>query len=240
MAKSVEIKINVEGDASRTLKTLNLSDGGERSIWFLEDLTAGLASLTPLLSEGVIIRLRGNADGTTDSTVKLRPCRISQLSEPWTSAVSLEDDGEYRIEGDWTGSRRVTAASCVAPLAAEAFTDVVGGGDPRMVLSAWQMAFLAACAPIRVNPSGLRALGPIAARQWKDVDIGGFDARVERWTVGPLDFVELSVQVKEGGEISQDQRAFESAVRGLDLTIDESKDSKTQVVLEHLSAAKPS
>lgn len=238
MPKSVEIKINVVGDALRTLRKLSLSDGDERSVWFLEDLTRGLPTLTPLLSEGVILRLRGNADGTMDSTAKLRPCRMSQLAEPWASGVSLGDDGEYRIEGDWTGSRRVTAASCVAPLTTEAFTAVVGGGDPLMALSPWQLAFLSACASIRVNPSGLRALGPIAATQWKDVEIGGLDARVERWTVGPLDFVELSVQVKETAQISQDQHAFEAAVGALHLTIDKNKDSKTKVVLDHLCSAK--
>jgi hypothetical protein len=65
-----------------------------------------------LLSAGVILWLRSNAD---ESTVKLGPCRRRQLVDQWTRSHPKDRDGfEYKIERDWAGDRHVLAASAVA------------------------------------------------------------------------------------------------------------------------------
>src|SRR5262245_17998121 len=106
----VEIKINLaEDELGRAIDTLNLGDGEPMKLWFYEDLTPGVR--LPLLEAGLIIRIRtknGGRDG--DSTIKLRPCRYSQLSRGWLETESTSDL-EFRIEEDRSATRRVVAAS---------------------------------------------------------------------------------------------------------------------------------
>lgn len=236
----VEIKVDVDGGVPGALDTLGLGDGRARSIWFLEDLTPGLASPHPLLSAGLVLRLRSDDDGECDSTVKLRPCRRSQLTGRWTRPDQDEGDWEFKIEGDWAGPRRVLAASLTStvPLA-RLSASVAPGGDPGAPFDRRQREFLSEAAAIRVNAGVLVPLGPIAATRWKKVDIDGFSVSAERWQVGPLDSLELSIRV-EAGEVDpvKTQTAFEAAVRAHHLRIAASKDSKTQRVLEHLAASR--
>jgi len=235
----VEIKINVAGDVSSALDTLGLSDGRPRSIWFLEDLTPGLPSPHPLLAAGLILRLRINDDRRGDSTVKLRPCRRSQLSGRWTQADEKKDEWEYKIEGDWAGPRRVLAASLVSTVPPGDLSAVAAGADPSAAFDPLQSEFLSDAGPIRVNVGALVALGPIAATRWKKVDLDGLEVTAERWIVGPLDFLELSIRVEPGeGDPVKQQAAFEDAVVGHHLAIATDKNSKTQMVLEHLAAAR--
>lgn len=90
------------GEVDNALRTLGLDDGDRRWVWFLEDLTPGVTAL-PLLSAGVIVRLRLNprinAPDEADSAIKLRPARRSQLLPPW-HGPHQDDDGKYRIEAD--------------------------------------------------------------------------------------------------------------------------------------------
>src|SRR4051812_22044062 len=100
----VEIKVNVAGELDPLVRDLQLRDGTPRQIFFYEDLTPGLASRHPLLDAGVVLRLRSDRKGV-NSTVKLRPCRRSQLVSPWEVDAAVEDEWEYRIEADWSGHR---------------------------------------------------------------------------------------------------------------------------------------
>ena len=110
----IEIKVNIAGKVDDALTALGLEKGESREVWFLEDLTEGVRPPLPLLSAGVILRLRRRKN-KEDSTVKLRPCRRSQLISPW-DVKPAEDSDDYRVEGDWSRTRRVLAASYVADL----------------------------------------------------------------------------------------------------------------------------
>jgi hypothetical protein len=236
----VEIKVNVDGGVPGALDTLGLGDGRARSIWFLEDLTPGLSSPHPLLTAGLVLRLRSDDDGECDSTVKLRPCRRSQLTGRWTRADQDKDAWEYKIEGDWAGPRRVLAASLVSTVpSAKLSTSVADGGDPGAPFDRRQRELLSEAGPIRVNLGALVPLGPIAATRWKKIDIDGFSVSAERWQVGPLDSLELSIRVEAGeDDPAKQQAAFEAAVRAHHLRVAANKDSKTQMVLKQLAASR--
>jgi hypothetical protein len=55
--------------------------------------------------QGVVLRVREVGDGDDDATVKLRPCRRSQLAESWLGAEK-GDGWKFRVEQDWAGSRQ--------------------------------------------------------------------------------------------------------------------------------------
>jgi hypothetical protein len=238
--EAVEIKINVAGDVPRALDTLGLRDGSARSIWFLEDLTPGLPSPHPLLTAGLVLRIRRDDDGTGDSTVKLRPCRRSQLTDQWTDEHHDKGSWDYKIEGDWAGPRQVLAASLAWTVPPDTLSAAVAAdGDPSAAFNQKQLEFLTDSAPLRVNVGVLEPLGPIAATRWKKLDIDGFTVSAERWHIGSIDSLELSIRVEAGeGDPVEKQAAFEAAVRTHHLGIAANKDSKTQMVLEHLAAAR--
>jgi hypothetical protein len=82
----VEIKVTLQGDQTQsTVGALHLpSDGSRWQIYFCEDGTAGISPGTPLLDLGVVLRAREESGGgKDDTTVKLRPCRRSQLTDAW-------------------------------------------------------------------------------------------------------------------------------------------------------------
>jgi hypothetical protein len=232
MAFPVEIKVNVAGPAADALSLLALGEGSKRRIWFLEDLTPGLGTPLPLLSAGVLLRLRsGKSD---DSTVKLRPCRRTQLTPEWAHDFQRGDSFTYRVEADWTGSRRSLAASAVQDLGSGLIDSVTSeGADAGILFDGKQQEFLRECGDLRVALAGLVALGPIKVRKWNDVEIGGLNANIERWTIGNLDFLEISFRSTSGA--AEQQLRLEGAIRALGLPIDENPESKTRRVLAGLA-----
>ena len=101
--ESVEIKATLTGtDVDRAVAALPLADAKTWRIVFCEDVTGGVAPVTPLLEIGVILRVRGKSGSKGDSTVKLRPCRWSQLTADFF-ANAESDDSELKIEADWAG-----------------------------------------------------------------------------------------------------------------------------------------
>lgn len=228
----VEIKVNVAGPVPDALAALELDEGPVRRIWFLEDVTAGLEPPLPLLSAGVALRLRSGDSG--DSTVKLRPCRRTQLAEGWVDGSRDGHDFEYRVEADWTGRRRSLAASAVLEVEPGLIEAVASdGADAGILFGGKQRQFLRECADLRIAFSGLTPLGPVEAVKWKGTTVGGFRTNVERWTLGDLDFLELSIRSESGAE--QQQPRFETAVRKLGLAIDENPESKTRRILAALA-----
>jgi len=230
----IEIKVNIAGAVPEAIKLLSLDRGKAREISFVEDLTPGLSSPFPLFTAGVVLRLRREADGSGDSTVKLRPCRRSQLAAEWSEPAEVDGNWEYRIEGDWAGSRHVLAASFVKELAEN---DLQAGlKDPVDAFSPKQLAFLVACAAIRINLAPLTVLGTVTATRWTKIKVGSVDkVNAERWQVGSLDFLELSVRVdQDDAAAAQDELV--SAARKGGLSIDSSVASKTEQVLEVLVA----
>ncbi len=112
----IEIKVTIGADQVAAARDEWLPDGegDRRAIWFLEQRPAAAGPVTlPLLDAGVILRLRQNQDDEDDSTVKLRPCERSRLSDRWLEAEK-GDGWKFTVEQDWVGDRHVLAASLVA------------------------------------------------------------------------------------------------------------------------------
>jgi hypothetical protein len=230
----VEIKVSLAGSrVAQALEALGLDggDGQPRSIGFLEDATVGVE--LPLLGQGIVLRVRRTGD-EEDSTVKLRPCRRSQLTTEWTSEE--EGDGwRLRVEEDWAATRRSLATSCVSDLPAGRIDAVRAGTAPvRRLFGEGQRRFLRECAGMRIELDALTLLPVVAATRWEDVRVGDVDeVVVERWTLDDLDFLELSIRKKSVEKAQSAQRKLEQelADRGLERDDDT---SKTERVLRHL------
>jgi len=172
--------------------------------------------------------------------VKLRPCRRSQLPDVWSAARKGEDDeGEdwaFTLEADWSGDRRVRAASCSADRPGGVVQAAgEGAGAVGRRFRSERVAFLRDCAGARVDLATLTVLPPVTATRWTEVAAAplGLGARAERWTVDDLDFLELSV-VADLGDAPTTQAALTRFVGDLGLDVDESGASKTQQVLRRL------
>lgn len=260
----IEIKVNLDTAVADAIAVLDRrrSEMRERQIWFADDATSG--ELTPLMNAGVIIRVR-SGDGADDMTVKLRPCLQSQLIGRWATPFGI-GTLDYRIEGDWSTQRHVLAASAVVEHPQGSLLDAVRtGADAAQPLTADQRQFFEACArqvpPLTDSPAvprqavdsahsrlqidNLVAFGPIASTKWTDVAIGEVDVNMERWTVGDLDLLELSLRVKP--KASENAPDFESraarkleklqaAVRSQGLAIADESENKTQRVMAALVA----
>ncbi|GLB67875.1 hypothetical protein AHIS1636_23150 [Arthrobacter mangrovi] len=228
----VEGKVNVAGPPEDALSALGLTGGLERSIWFFEDLTPGIEPDLPLLSGGVVLRARSGKSG--DFTLKLRPCRRTQLTPEWAAGFTDGNGFEYRVEQDWTGQRRTLAASSVIELDPDLIASVVSeGADADTLLAGKQREFLHDCGTLRIAFAGLTPLGPIRATKWKNVPVGKFDTNIERWEVADLDFLEVSIRSETDAE--RRQQGLETAVRALGLSIDDDQESKTRRVLAKLA-----
>jgi hypothetical protein len=236
----VEIKVSLaESEVQKAVRALHLGeDGKRRSIGFIEDKTVG-ASL-PLFRQGIVLRVRemeDEGDDEDDSTVKLRPCRWSQLTSDWLDKEA-GDGWKLRVEQDWAGSRRVLAASCVSDLPEGRIASVRNEEKPpaRRLFSEGQEQFLSDCAGMRINLDALTLLPPIAATRWEDVEIDDVkDIVVERWKVGNLDFLELSLKKDAVEEAKEAQAELELAMTRLGLERDDEQKSKTEQVLAYLA-----
>ena len=228
----VEIKVNIAQPAE-AVDTLQLTDGENRRIYFLEDQTPGLASRYPLLTAGVVLRLRAEVDGAGDCTVKLRPSRRTQLVDEWRVADDTADGWTYRIEGDWAGDRRVLSASLVTDLTANEISAALTA--PEKAISARHLSFIRACTGLPLEPAALTVLGPVTAMKWSKVRVGDVrKVNAERWKVGGLDFLELSRKV-DGGQAAAALAELATAAVSSGLTLDTDKRSKTEQVLDALA-----
>jgi hypothetical protein len=234
----VEVKVTL--DAAQALDVLDLDDKSRLTIWFYDDTSVG--QRLRLLTAGVVVRVRVKHGGDGDSTAKLRPCRRSQLTPRWLATTST-DRLEFRVEEDWAGDRRVLAASAQADLEHEVLAEVESRATPPPgLLIRDQQDFLADCASIRVELEATTRLGPIAATRWKSVGnaaLSALDVRAERWTVGDLDFLELSSKV-EADEAGRTRAALTAALDELGLAVPTDQETKTRQVLEYLAGGPPS
>ncbi len=239
----VEVKVTFTGDQTEpAVQALHLPPG--RPPWrihFCEDVTAGVSPGTPLLDAGVILRAREKPGDEDDTTVKLRPCRRSQLPDPWPAVEEGEagngDEWEVEVEADWAGSRRVLAASCSCDRAGGVVADVVSGRRPvEDLFVAEQLAFLRDCSAVRVNVATLTVLPPVTAIRWRSVEAAPpeLGLRAERWTVDGLDFLELSLAAEDVDEARTKQDALTAFVHSLGLVVHPDQDTKTRQVLRHL------
>ncbi len=151
----------------------------------------------------------------------------------------------FRMEADWTGERRVPAASLTAHPEARRVTDVlVGATSPRELFSPRQRRFLREYADRPIDLDSLSVLGPLDGVRWNTpvpIPVAGFPVAAERWRLAPgpgdrgLDLLELSIRVEpDGAQIAQ--IAFEAALRRLGLDIEEDEETKTRRALALLTA----
>lgn len=236
----VEIKVSLsDRQVPKALEALAPGGNGEpRRVGFVEDTTVGVE--LPLFRQGIVLRVRQIEDGDDDATVKLRPCRRSQLAEGWLGAEK-GDGWKLRVEEDWAGARRALAVSCVADLPERRIAAAWDGKEPvGRLFDGGQRRFLRDCAGIPVNLDALTLLAPVEAARWEDVRVEDVeDVVVERWTVGELDFLELSLKKDTVEEARAAQARLERAMGALGLERDDEHASKTERVLAHLVGLKP-
>lgn len=232
----VEIKVSFGREQTElAMQALKLPAGRPRwQIFFCEDVNPGVSPGTPLLDRGVVLRARIRSDGDDDATIKLRPCRGSQLTDRW-----LSETENLKVEADWAGERKVLAASHTDDRPKQVIPDVERGQRPVTDLfTTQQLEFLRDCADITVNLDTLTVLPQVTAVRWKAIETAPPDLslRAERWTVGDLDFLELSIAV----QITQApamQAALTDFVGSLGFAVDPDQETKTRQVLEHLVRA---
>ncbi|MFE7278090.1 hypothetical protein [Streptomyces sp. NPDC057623] len=242
----VEVKVNIEGDVAAALTALDASRGAmaKRRIWFAEDRDGVADGRVPLLDGGVIVRFRIGGD-TDDLTVKLRPCTREQLVGRFSDRFDTEPF-TYKIEEDWSGNRRVLAASLVHGQPPGALSGAVqAGADPAVPIGTLQDQFLHSCAPA-VTLDGLVALGPILSMKADDVPLDDLDVDLETWSAAGLDFLEASIRVKPKDEddaeeftarAERKQRKLEDAVRERGVSLSEHPENKTRRILTALAEA---
>ncbi|GGL05495.1 hypothetical protein [Streptomyces flaveus] len=243
---AVQVKISLGGRAvGQAVRSIGLCSDGERCRVHFCELPEGalVPGELPLLESGVILRLRTREDRRGDSTVKLRPCRRSRLTERWL-AFRVGGRDELRLEADWVGEERVLAASLVTELDRGVDLPPDGGGLMQELFSPAQQEFLVDCADIPVDFRALQVLGPVQATRWRDARCRLRGLTAERWTVrgtdadgGSLEFLELSLRAApDEAEIAQ--AGLEALVRRLGLESDTEQTAKTRLVLEHLRGAR--
>jgi hypothetical protein len=242
----VEVKVSLDSDqVAKAVQVLDLADVPPWQIFFVEDVTTGLCSGTPLLDQHLILRARQKTKGKDDVTVKFRPGRRSQLTDSWLATTTTEDgnlDSELKIEQDWAGERRVLAISLTAERPNGLVAAVVDGGQGiGALLTGDQKRLIEECAGTPVNLAALTMLPAISAMRWPTFPVsepGGpaLDVRAERWTVRSLDFLELSIAV--GIDVAEAAQAALTAFverHGLKSGAGEAK--TTQVMRELVAAA---
>ena len=242
----VEVKVSVESDQTlEALRLLGLGDVAPWRVFFVEDVTVGLGSATPLLDQHLIIRAREKTKGADDVTVKFRPGRRSQLTDSWLRTTETGDgdlDTELKIEQDWARDRRVLSISLTAERPTGSSQTlrrrVTGSGVCSVGISA---DCIEQCADVPVNLATLTVLPAVTARRWPTFPVPGprgttVDVRAERWSVLDLDFLELSAAVDTVEAAAPVQAALAEFVQttGLRSSVDQ---AKTSLVLERLVAA---
>jgi hypothetical protein len=238
----VEIKLTLGGDqVDAAVDALGLPTVDEPwRIHFCEDVTPGVDPGTPLLDRDLVLRARDKPGGKDDTTVKLRPCRRSQLTAHWLEASDGKSDSgdkwEVKVEADWAGHRRVLSASATSARHEGLVAGVAGGRRPvEHLFTAEQLRFLDDCAGPSVTLETLTVLPPVTATRWKSVDTApaGLGVRAERWTVDHLDFLELSI-VADLAEARDRQDALAAFVGEQGLAVEAEQQTKTRRVIEHL------
>lgn len=240
----VEVKVSLDSDqTAAAVQALDLTDGAPWKIFFVEDVTTGLCSATPLLDQHLIVRAREKSSGKDDATVKFRPARRSQLTDSWLATKSADGnlESEFKVEEDWAGERRVLSISLTADRPDGRVAAVAAGErDINALLSDDQKRLIEECAGTFVNLATLRMLPAVSAIRWPTFAVPvpagpALDVRAERWTVQDLDFLELSIVVKVVDKAQAAQAALIAFVEGKGLKPSVGE-TKTSQVLQRLVA----
>lgn len=242
---NTEIKVTVKHEiVDHALDRLHLEPGKAESlmVFFAEDSGQGLEPDTRLLKQSVVLRARQRqGDRDDDCTIKIRPCRFSQLS-PELLQLSTDEHSGVKVEADWAGDSRVLAASCTVDLPGHPLGDAVAQQTALSALFTRQQAdFLKKVADIRVNLDMLTLLArPISALRWKPTRFPGATTtekiRAERWTVGELDFLEFSI-VAPIADADDQQARLTAFLEANGIHPPAKQTTKTQTVLRLLVGA---
>jgi len=147
----VEVKVSLDSDqTAEAVQALNLADVTPWKIFFVEDITTGLCSATPLLDQHLIVRARQKTKGKDDVTVKFRPGRRSQLTDSWLATTKDTDgdlDSELKVEEDWAGCCRFPLPSTAlkawsppwrpASVASTPYSPTTSGGSSTSAQGPW-------------------------------------------------------------------------------------------------------
>jgi hypothetical protein len=238
----IKIKATVAADEVRAaLAAYHLSGSTARSheLYFCEQPSQ--LGLLPLLDGAVILRVRHYTARPGDVTVKLRPCRLGQLSDRW-SAFRRSAHHEMQIKGEWAHDRRLIAASLVYTVPGDRLRQVLGSRPryPGRLFSSHHRRYLAECTTAHVDLDELYLLGPVKAQQWRWRE-PRYDIIAERWTVlapgdaSGLDLLELSVTA-EPEDAALIQPAFLASIRRRGLDPYAFQQTKTRHALQQLAA----
>lgn len=234
----VEVKVTLASkETEEAVHALNLPSTDPWQIYFVEDVTAGMPSSTPLLDENLIVRARAKTKGKDDVTVKLRPGRRSQLTSTWLDFTKKKVDGletELKVQEDWAGQRRTLSISLTSERPDGLVDAATGGQGVADLLSKDQKHFIDQCSGTLVNLDVLSTLPAISALRWPAflvpaADGSDLEVRAERWTVADLDFLELSI-VAEADHAEQAQVALEAFLKDKGLTLAEGETKTSQVL----------
>jgi hypothetical protein len=240
----VEVKVSLDSDqTAAAMKVLDLANVTPWKIFFVEDVTPGLCSATPMLDHHLILRARQKTKGKDDVTVKFRPGRRSQLTHAWLATTKTDDgdlDSELKVEEDWAGERRVLSISLTAERP-EGLVGAVAAGEHGVdaLLTHDQRRLVSECSGSFVNLAALRMLPAVSAMRWPTFGVPGpgeteLDVRAEHWAIQDLNFLELSIAV-EVEEAQAAQAALIAFVEDKGLQ-PSSGEAKTSQVLQRLVA----
>lgn len=232
----MEIKVTLAAEMverGRQAFRIGLAEAERRSIWFGELLASHGDQELPLLSRGIIIRIRQKGEDD-DATLKLRGPEGCIDPDLWRRRTKVFAK-RAKIEGDWAGKRHLVSASLDGKIDGGRITDVLGEHPQRVrrLLSEEQRA-LADEWMLPLDEAQL--LGPVKAAKWRPGTGQLGDIAAELWEVGErLRFLELSLVANEDPDVLQQRLA--ELVRSHSLEVDLEAETKTRTVLEFFAAS---
>jgi hypothetical protein len=154
----------------------------------------------------VILRARKVVDQPDDSTVKLRPMDESKVTQAFRNLLG------FKCEEDRNAGRSVTSCSLSADQGGDKIDAVAKGTRAIQTLfDKEQERFLHDHAPIAVDWTALKALGPIAAQVW-DFHVNALEKKLtaELWELPDhTKFLEVSIRVPEHEADGAEQKLLE-------------------------------
>jgi hypothetical protein len=231
---AVEIKLNfgaAQVEEAMQVFGLDVAAAKPRQIWFGEN-RGGLdgPGALPLLGRGIILRVREKK--SSDVTLKIRgPDGCINLLA-WQKRT--HDLGKLaKVEGDWSGPRRLVSASLDGELDDEARRELNSPSPSVKRLLSDEQRLLAR--ELLVPLAQVDLLGPIEALKWDPEQDHGIAA--ELWNVGEnLRFLEVSIRVTADPVAAMKNLEQRAVASGLHL--DALPETKTSTVLRYLANAK--
>jgi hypothetical protein len=234
----VEIKVTLGAamvERGRQAFRIGLAQAERRNIWFAERLVRqGDSADLPLLSRGVIIRIRQREGEDDDATLKLRGPEGCIDPDLWRGRTKSFGK-RAKLEGDWAGKRHLLSASLDGKIE-EGRIDEVVAEQPQQIKRLLSEAQQTLADELLLPLDEVQLLGPVRAAKWTPGmgELG--DIAAELWEAGDqLRFLELSVLAKDD-PLGHQQR-LEETVGSHSLEVDPEAETKTRTVLEHFAAA---